>query len=322
MTFPPPSLTPRGGRLWLIHPSGRPPTPIGVGRLPSALAVHSERVWVTDAGSNDVRVIDPRTARTLARVPVGAAPSAIAIGGGMAWVADRGSNDVTNIDLATLRRAGSPIPTRGRAPVAIAYGAGATVWVANRGSSDVTAIHPSRTDASRYVPAPPIYVSGGPISVAGGVRADAWVGTADGGVVHLGSSRNRLARGSRCIPPQPRSRSSEMSCGSSPGTMQRWSGSGRPAHLASSRASRFPPRSCRRHSHASGASASSAPARPGNSSRPASDQSVLKLRTPAVLARSPGPTRTSTLPRSTRTVYVAPARSPVTTDSTRPAGSR
>ncbi len=179
---------PRGGRLWLIHPSGRPPTPIGVGRLPSALAVHSERVWVTDAGSNDVRVIDPRTARTLARVPVGAAPSAIAIGGGMAWVADRGSNDVTNIDLATLRRAGSPIPTRGRAPVAIAYGAGATVWVANRGSSDVTAIHPSRTDASRYVPAPPIYVSGGPISVAGGVRADAWVGTADGGVVHLGSS--------------------------------------------------------------------------------------------------------------------------------------
>jgi YVTN family beta-propeller protein len=179
---------PRGGRIWLIHPSGRPPTPIGVGRLPSALAVDAGRVWVADAGSNDVRVIDPSTTRTLARVPVGAAPSAIAIGGGLAWVADRRSNDVTAIDLATLRRAGSPIPTRGQGPVAIAYGSGATVWVANRGSSDVTAMRPSRSDASSYVPAPPIYVSGGPISVAGGVQADAWVGTADGAVVHLAKS--------------------------------------------------------------------------------------------------------------------------------------
>ncbi len=179
---------PRGGRIWLVHPSGRPPTPIGVGRLPSALAVDAGRVWVADAGSNDVRVIDSRTTRTVARVPVGVAPSAIAIGGGMAWVADRGSNDVTTIDLATLRRTSGPIPTRGQGPVAIAYGSGATVWVANRGSSDVTAIRPSRTDASSYVPAPPVYVSGGPISVAGGVRADAWVGTADGAVVHLGGS--------------------------------------------------------------------------------------------------------------------------------------
>lgn len=105
----------------------------------------------------------------------------------MAWVADRGSNDVTTIDLATLRRKGDPIPTRGRGPVAIAYGSGATAWVANRGSSDVTPIRRSRTDVSSYVPSPPIYVSGGPISVVGGVRADAWVGTADGAVVHLGS---------------------------------------------------------------------------------------------------------------------------------------
>ncbi len=179
---------PRGGRIWLIHPSGRPPTPIRVGRQPSALAAQAGRVWVVDAGSNDVRVIDSRTTRTLARVPVGVAPSAIAIGDRMAWVADRGSNDVTTIDLATLRRTGGPIPTRGQGPVAIAYGLDATVWVVNRGSSDVTAMRPSRTDASSYVPAPPIYVSGGPISVAGGVRADAWVGTADGALVHLGRS--------------------------------------------------------------------------------------------------------------------------------------
>ena len=179
---------PRGGRIWLIHPSGRAPTAIGVGRLPSALAVDAERVWVADAGSNDVRVIDSRTTRTLARVPVGVAPSAIAIGGGMAWVADRGSGDVTTIDLATLRRTGGPIPTRGRGPVAIAYGSGATVWVANRASSDVTEIRASRADASRYVPTSPVFVSGGPISVAGGSRRDAWVGTADEAVVHLAGS--------------------------------------------------------------------------------------------------------------------------------------
>ena len=179
---------PRGGRIWLIHPSGRPPTPIGVGRQPSALAVEPGRVWVADAGSNDVRVIDPGTTRTLARVPVGVTPSAISIGGGKAWVADRGSNDVTTIDLATLHRTGGPIPTGGQGPVAIAYGSGATVWVANQGSSDVTALRPSRTDASSYVPAPPVYVSGRPISVAGGVGGDAWVGTAGGAVVHLESS--------------------------------------------------------------------------------------------------------------------------------------
>jgi YVTN family beta-propeller protein len=190
---------PRGGRVWLIHPSGRPPTPISVGRLPSALAVDAGRVWVADAGSNDVRVIDPRTERTLARVRVGAAPSAIAIGGGMAWVADRGSDDVTNIDLATLRRAGGPIPTRGRAPVAIAYGPGPTVWVANRGSSDVTALRPGHTDPASYVPAPPIYVSGGPIAVVGGVGADAWVATADEAVVHLGGGGHPI--GSRLALP-------------------------------------------------------------------------------------------------------------------------
>ena len=183
---------PAGDRIWLVHLSGRPPTPVGVGRRPGALAVDADgRVWVVDNGSDDVRVVDPSGARTLARVPVGAAPSAIAIGGGIAWVADRGSNDVTAVDLTTLRRTGAPIPTGGRAPVAIAYGSGATVWVANRGSSDVTAIHAKR-GGSRYAHSSPIYIAGTPIAVAGGTRADAWVGTTGNTIVHLGSSGQQI----------------------------------------------------------------------------------------------------------------------------------
>jgi serine/threonine protein kinase, bacterial len=183
---------PAGDRIWLAHRSGRPPTPIDVGRRPSALAVDaSGRVWVAESGSNDVRVVDPSGARTLARVPVGRAPSAVAVGGGIAWVADQGSSDVTRVDLATLRRIGAAIPTGGRAPVAIAYGSGANVWIANRGSSDVTVIHAHR-GTSTLVHSSATYVAGTPISVAGGTHADAWVGTVGNRVVHLGSSGQQI----------------------------------------------------------------------------------------------------------------------------------
>jgi hypothetical protein len=114
----------------------------------------------------------------LSTVAVGSAPSAIAIGGGLAWIADAGSNDVRSISLTTLRVAGSPIADTGRQPVAITYGSDGTVWLANRASSDVVAIRGRR--AGR-----PLFVSGGPISVAAGPVAHVWAGTASSSVVRV-----------------------------------------------------------------------------------------------------------------------------------------
>ena len=99
---------PARDRLVIVHADGRPPSAISVGRRPSALAVDpAGRVWVLDAGSRDVRVVDPRARRTLATVPVGTDPSSIAIGGGFAWVSDARSNDVRKIDARTWQLSGA-----------------------------------------------------------------------------------------------------------------------------------------------------------------------------------------------------------------------
>ena len=175
---------PARDRLVIVHADGRPPSAISVGRRPSALAVDpAGRVWVLDAGSRDVRVVDPRARRTLATVPVGSDPSSIAIGGGFAWVSDARSNDVRKIDARTWQLSGRPVATGGTGSSAIAYDPSGTVWVANRGSSDVTAIRAGRAGAPHYVP-------GGPESIA--ASTGAWVGTASGAIVHLGEDGQRV----------------------------------------------------------------------------------------------------------------------------------
>jgi YVTN family beta-propeller protein len=172
---------PAARRVVIMYADGRPNANVNVGPSPSALATDPRgRLWVVDAASNDVRVVDPRTLKSSPPIPVGPRPSAIAIGGGHAWVADRGANDVRSIDLRTMRPSGPPIPTRGKTPIAIAYGSDGTMWVANRDSSDVTAVH------NRH-PGVPQPVAGGPITIAAGA-GDAWVGTQSGNVVHLGRS--------------------------------------------------------------------------------------------------------------------------------------
>jgi YVTN family beta-propeller protein len=168
---------PSRGRLLIVHGDGRPSSAIAVGRRPIALALDTAgRIWVVDAGSADVRVVDPVSRRSLATIPVGPSPAAIAIGGGFAWVADARSNSVYRLDVSTRRASGPPIPTRGAGAVAIAYDPAGTVWVANRGSSDVTAIRGGRAGQ-------PLYMRGRPESIA--ASGGAWVGTADGSLVHL-----------------------------------------------------------------------------------------------------------------------------------------
>ncbi len=155
---------PSHDRILLIHASGRPPSAIGVGRRPAALALDpTGRLWVVDSGSGDVRVLDPQSRHLLATVAVGSSPAAIAIGGGFAWVADSRANDVRKISLRTLRRSGSAIATRGRGAAGIAYDPTGTVWVANSVSSDVTAIRGGLAGT-------PYYLKGRP----GVDRSDLW----------------------------------------------------------------------------------------------------------------------------------------------------
>jgi YVTN family beta-propeller protein len=153
-----------------------------VGTHPSALAVDPDgRLWVADAGSDDVRVVDPAGRARPRTVPVGSRPSAIAIGTTAAFVADQGSDDVRRIDLKTLRPIGRPIqlPARSHDPVAIAVDDAGRAWVASR-SGDVTVIADGTAG-------PPTYVGhDGAISIA--ASNGTWVGTQDGTLVHLSDS--------------------------------------------------------------------------------------------------------------------------------------
>jgi serine/threonine-protein kinase len=182
---------PARAELTIVYPGGRPASTIAVGSAPSAVAVdQSGRIWVavsgTGSGSGEVRVIDPATGKTIARIPC-AMPSAIAIGGGFAWVADRGSNDVRAIDLNTLKSSGALIPTGGRGPVALAYDQSGTLWVANQDSSDVTAIRARQAGPAQYV-------AGGPSSITANGSGGVWVGTTSGSVVRLSESGHVTGR--------------------------------------------------------------------------------------------------------------------------------
>ena len=169
---------PSAGRVMIIRRGATTyPTAI-VGADPSAIAADpSGRLWVTDTMSNDVRVIDPNTMRTIATIPSVGAPDAIAIGGGRAWIADRSTSTIRAVDLRTMRTAAGPIASGGRGPVALAYGPQATLWVVNAVSSTVTAIRGGRAGRAHRI-------AGGPISIAAGASG-VWVGTQSGDAVPL-----------------------------------------------------------------------------------------------------------------------------------------
>ena len=167
---------PGHGLVRIYHADGHPPTDIPVGGEPDALASdRTGRVWVADAASGTVKVIEPASGRTLKAIPVGSRPSAIAIGNGDAVVVDRGSNDLRRIGLRSLSADGTPVVLPGHGPNAVAVGPGGRAWVASE-SGDVTVVSGGRAGKPRYVSAPAISIASG-----GG----AWVGTSAGTLVHL-----------------------------------------------------------------------------------------------------------------------------------------
>ncbi|MGW7008940.1 DUF5074 domain-containing protein, partial [Streptomyces sp. NPDC054933] len=78
-------------------------TTIPAGTSPFAVAVAANgRVFVANATSNDVTVIDSATDTVLTTLPAGTSPYAVAVApNGRVYVANATSNDVTVIDSAT-----------------------------------------------------------------------------------------------------------------------------------------------------------------------------------------------------------------------------
>lgn len=94
------------------------------GRSPYGVAVHGERILVTNQESASVSVLDADLAIT-ATIPVGRYPEGIAVEGARAYVANWFSDDVSVIDLAQMREvARRKVPGGPRAAVALPAGAG------------------------------------------------------------------------------------------------------------------------------------------------------------------------------------------------------
>ncbi len=91
----------------------------------SGLAIAARGVWLSDALSDRVWRVDPRTNALEVSVQVGEHPSGVAVGAGAVWVAS-GDGTVSRIDPETDRVTRSIV--LGGTPSGIGYGSGA-VWV-------------------------------------------------------------------------------------------------------------------------------------------------------------------------------------------------
>lgn len=158
--------------------------PIPAGRMPVAVAVGAEAVWVADAGRGTLLKIDPeRRRRTGQPIPVGPAPFAVAVGEGAVWVVGQ-TGQVRAIDP----RASAAFGRVARVPDAngLAVGLGG-VWVTSRIAGTVTRIDPRTRRAD-----PPIRVGAGAADV---VIADGavWVANSASGTVSRVDPRTRRA---------------------------------------------------------------------------------------------------------------------------------
>ena len=113
------------------------------GSQPVALAVNSStsRIYVANAGSDNVSVIDGASNTVIATIPVGSAPRGIAVdaGANRVYVASSGSNEVTVID----GESNEVVVTHpaGKEPWGIAVDPNTgRVFVSNRGSGTVSVI--------------------------------------------------------------------------------------------------------------------------------------------------------------------------------------
>ena len=109
-----------------VQPFSKPDTtiPLGAGTAPEYTAVDtSGRLWISDTGTNTVKVIDPVTRALVRTFPVGSSPRGLVFDAYQdeMWVANHGSDNLTVISAATLQIVGNVPLGTGSAPLGLAY---------------------------------------------------------------------------------------------------------------------------------------------------------------------------------------------------------
>jgi YVTN family beta-propeller protein len=144
--------------------TGLPGTPVPVGDKPEWLTGDENALYVSNAASDTVSVINPRTSSLIGSpIKVGSVPRGIASSGTAVWVADSGNDRVDRIVDGQIIKT---IPV-GHRPIGVAVGANA-VWVANELDNTVTRIDLAQ-DAVKTIP-----VGKAPFAIAFGLGS-AWV---------------------------------------------------------------------------------------------------------------------------------------------------
>lgn len=141
---------------------------VGVGAAPAALAVNAttNRIYVANASSDNVTVIDGAANASLATVSVGDNPSAIAINAltNTIYVVNQNSDNVTVINGATNLTTTIGVGTK---PVAVAVNSVTNkIYVANQGSDNVTIIDGATNSVAT------VSVGDGPTSLAANPATD------------------------------------------------------------------------------------------------------------------------------------------------------
>jgi YVTN family beta-propeller protein len=127
----------------------------GRGGLPYGVAVNAltNRIYVTDIGSNSVHVIDGRTNELISNVSVGMKPVSIAVDvrSNTLYVANFDSDDISVIDGATNQLVRN-IPVGGDKPAGITFNPISNkVYVSNIGSETVSVLNVSDIDRTRII---------------------------------------------------------------------------------------------------------------------------------------------------------------------------
>ncbi len=139
-----PSATPPVGKALSDAADPDQAITVPVGDQPDALAIDpsSGDVWVANALSDNVTVIDPSTETTVASIPVGSFPDAIAFvqGAGIAYVANLESGNLSIVDVSSLSVVGTMGGLAG--PSSLVYVASIDrLFVADEYGSNVTVLN-------------------------------------------------------------------------------------------------------------------------------------------------------------------------------------
>jgi serine/threonine protein kinase len=149
---------------------------VPVGRDPVAVAYEgsTRNVWVLNAGSADVTVVDGSGRVLRPSIKVGADPAAITVGSGAAWVANGGDGTVTRIDSRSFATRQIDLGT-GPTTIADEYG---RLWVGKRDLSITVLSGDGALDGRVRLPGSQMPLA---ISASNGV----WVVRAGGGLTKV-----------------------------------------------------------------------------------------------------------------------------------------